>query len=271
MSPPDFDYTSLERGADLEFLHRKLADGEIYFVDNRGDHRVNVEASFRVAGRVPKLWHADTGKTEPVSYGITNGRTTVPLELGPWESVFVVFREARDRQSWTAPAKIETQLATIDGPWKVRFPLSRGAPSSITLDSLSSWSDSSIPGVKYFSGTGVYTKTIDAPAAWFHHGVQVWINLGEVKNVAAVSINGKPLGILWHTPYTFDATPALHPGINALKIEVTDSWVNRLIGDQQPNVVKTYTFTDYHPYTANSPLLPSGLLGPVTVDSVAVE
>ena len=83
MTSPDFDYTSLQPGASLEFIHRKLAHGEIYLVDNRGDHQVTVEASFRVVGRVPNLWHADTGKVEPVTYRILNGQTTVPLELRP--------------------------------------------------------------------------------------------------------------------------------------------------------------------------------------------
>ncbi len=268
---PDFDTTSSQPGANVEFLHRRLADGEVYFVDNRSDQRVSVDGSFRVAGRVPRLWYADTGKVEPVSYSIADGRTTVPLALGPWESVFVVFGERSTRQAWTAPARVETKLVTLNGPWTVRFPPDWGAPSSITLDTLSSWSDSSVPGVKYFSGTGVYTKTIDAPAAWFQHGAHVWINLGEVKNLADVRVNGKPLGILWHAPFAVDATAALHPGTNLLKVEVTNAWVNRLIGDQQANATRTYTFTDFHPYTAHSALLPSGLLGPVSVDSVVVE
>lgn len=128
-----------------------------------------------------------------------------------------------------------------------------------------------MPGVKYFSGTGIYTKTIEAPARWFRQGTHVWIDLGEVKNLADVTINGKELGIEWHTPYRFDATAALHAGANLLKVRVTNAWVNRLIGDLQPGLDKTYTFTDFHPYTASSPLLPSGLLGPVTVESVTIK
>jgi hypothetical protein len=153
----------------------------------------------------------------------------------------------------------------------VSFPPGWGAPSSITLDTLSSWSNNSDPGVKYFSGTGTYTTTIHASAAWLHRGSHIWIDLGDVKNLAEVSVNGKPFGIVWHTPYRVDATSALHPGSNRLTIKVTNAWVNRLIGDQQPNATKTYTFTDYHPYTASSPLLPSGLLGPVAVYSVTTE
>ncbi len=268
---PDFDYVATLPGANLKFIHRKLPDGDLYFVDNRSNDGAQVEASFRVTGRVPQLWYSETGKIAPVSYTISDGRTTVPLKLGPWGSVFVVFREPATRNSWTAPAKVEKQLATIHGPWKVTFPPNWGAPPSITLDTLSSWSDNSDAGVKYFSGTGTYTKTIQAPASWFGHGAHIWINLGKVKNLAEVTVNGKPLGIVWHTPYQVDVTSALHPGSNTLTVKVTNAWVNRLIGDQQPNAAKKYTFTDYHPYRANSPLLPSGLLGPVTLNSVVTE
>ena len=120
-------------------------------------------------------------------------------------------------------------------------------------------------GVKYFSGTGTYAKTIQAPADWFKKGARLWLDLGDVKNLAEVSVNGKPLGILWKPPFRVDVTDALKPGANALEIKVTNLWVNRLIGDQQPGVPKKYTYTTQQFYRADSPLLPSGLLGPVVL------
>lgn len=265
---PDFDYTKADPAANLKFLHRRLAQGDIYFIDNRSDHGAQVDASFRVTGRTPQLWYAETGKVKPVSFTIADGRTTVPLTLEPWGTVFVVFRKPATQTSWTAPAQVKNQLVTVEGPWKVTFPPDWGAPPSITLDSLSSWSTNADDGVKYFSGTGTYTKTVNAPAAWFRHNAHIWINLGDVKNLAEVSVNGKSLGIVWHAPYRVDVTSALRPGANELSIKVTNSWVNRLIGDQQPGATKKYTFTDVKPYRANSPLLASGLLGPVTFNSV---
>ena len=98
---PDFDYSKPETDTRLLFVHRKLADGDLYFVDNRKDQRRNVDASFRVTGKVPELWHAETGTTEPVSYNIADGRTTVPLQLEPWGTVFVVFREPAKTTSRT--------------------------------------------------------------------------------------------------------------------------------------------------------------------------
>ena len=260
---PDFHYTGSDNR--IEFVHRKLADGDLYFVDNRSDDSATVEASFRITGKAPQLWYAETGKTEPVSFTIADGQTKVPLKLEPWGTVFVVFRRPTSETSHTVPAVTETQVATVAGPWTVSFPPNWGAPPSVTLDTLASWSDNSDAGVKYFSGTGTYTKTIDAPASWFRKGTHVWIDLGDVKNLAEVTVNGKSLGIVWHAPYRVDATTALKPGKNELTVKVTNAWVNRLIGDQQPDATKKYTFADVKPYHANSPLLPSGLLGPVKI------
>ncbi len=262
---PDFDYTRPESDARLLFVHRRLADGDLYFVDNRTERNERVDATFRVTGKAPELWHAETGRTEPVSYTIANGRTTVPLRLEPWGTVFVVFRKTTAKTSLTLPEVTETQLATVDGSWKVSFQPNRGAPPPINLDNLSSWSENQDLGVKYFSGTGTYTRTVDVPAAWFKNGAHIWLDLGDVRNLAQVEVNGKSLGIVWHAPYRVDATAVLKPGANELSIKVTNAWVNRLIGDQQPDAKTKYTFTTEKPYKADSPLQASGLLGPVTV------
>jgi hypothetical protein len=194
----------------------------------------------------------------------------VPLKLEPWGSVFVVFRKPTAETARTLPATTEKVLTTVNGPWKVGFQPDRGAPASVSLDKLSSWSENQDPGVKYFSGMGTYTKTVDVPATWLKTRAHVWIDLGDVKNLAEVTVNGKPLGLVWHAPYRVDAAAALKPGANELSIKVTNAWVNRLIGDEQPNAVKV-TFADEKPYNTNSPLLPSGLMGPVTLNSVTTK
>jgi hypothetical protein len=261
---PDFDYTKPESGQRLLFVHRKLQDGDLYFVDNRGDNDSTVDASFRVTGKAPELWYAETGMSKPVSYKIADGRTTLPLHLEPWGTVFVVFRKSTSESAQALPKVTESKVADVDGPWKVSFEPDRVAPPSTTLDKLISWSDSTDAGVKYFSGAGTYTKTIQASADWFKKGSHLWIDLGDVKNLAEVTVNGKNLGVVWHTPYRVDVTSALKPGANDVSIKVINAWVNRLIGDQQPGATK-YTFADVKPYRANSPLLPSGLLGPVAL------
>jgi len=264
---PDFDYSRPETDTRLLFVHRKLSSGDIYFINNRKDRSETVDASFRVTGKVPELWRAETGQSEPVSYKIAEGRTTIPLKLEPWGTVFVLFRKPAQEQSLTLPIQVETALITADGAWNVAFQPRRGAPTSIVLDKLSSWSENTDEGVKYFSGTGTYTKTINAQAEWFQGGAHLWIDLGDVKNLAEISVNGKSLGTVWHAPYRVDATAALKPGANEVVVKVTNAWVNRLIGDQQPHATPI-SYADVTPYKASSPLLPSGLLGPVTLYSV---
>lgn len=262
---PDFDHGPVEPDANLQFVHRKLPDGDLYFVDNRSDRATSVNASFRVTGKVPELWRAEDASRERVSFTMTPGRTTIPLKLEPWGAVFVVFRQSTGDTSYTEPARIERPLATLDGEWKIDFQRGRGAPASITVDRLESWTQHTDNGVKYFSGIATYTKTIYAKAAWVGKNAEVWIDLGDVKNLAEVSLNGQSLGVLWHAPYRINISRAIKPGANELSIKVINAWVNRMIGDQQPGVATPITFTDVKPYNAHSPLLVSGLLGPVRV------
>jgi len=268
---PDFEYTKPRVDTHLLFVHRKLADGDVFWVDNRNKRVETLEASFRVQGKDVELWHADTGEVEPAPYLIANGRTTVPLRLDPYDAVFVVFLKPATMQARALPREIETPLGTVEGPWTVRFQAERGAPPQITLDALTSWSESADPGVRYFSGSGTYTTTFQAPADWMKFGARLWLDLGDVKNLAEVSVNGRPLGIVWKAPFRVEVTEAMKPGPNELQVKVTNLWVNRLIGDQQPGAAKKFTYTTQPFYRADSPLLPSGLLGPVRILRSATE
>jgi hypothetical protein len=271
--PRDFEFTTPEPETTLMSLHRKLTDGDLYFIDNRRDHPEDVSATFRVDGKAPELWDAATGASRPASYQIAGGRTTVPLHLDPYGTIFVVFRKPAAALSQQFERPVEAPVADtsdlLNHDWSVQFQPGRGAPATIQLDRLTSWSDNSNPGVKYFSGTATYSKTVEIPASAFTPGTHLWLDLGDVKDLAGVEVNGKDLGILWKTPYKIDLTGLLVPGTNQLSIKVTNLWVNRLIGDQQPWSLKKYTFADFTPYKADSPLLPSGLLGPVRLLSVA--
>jgi hypothetical protein len=262
---PDFEYTKPQADTELAFVHRRLTDGDVYWISQRRARAEEVEATFRVQGKAPELWHPDTGIVEPASYRVVNGRTVVPLSLDPNDAVFVVFRKAATARSRTVAKPAETRLGPVDGSWDVAFQPDRGAPAKITLPALKSWHEHANAGVKYFSGTGTYTKNIEAPAAWFQAGARLILDLGDVKNIAVVSVNGKSLGTYWKAPFRVDVTRALKPGANTLEIKVINLWVNRLIGDQQEGVTKKYTYTAQQFYRADSPLLPSGLIGPVTV------
>jgi hypothetical protein len=238
-----------------------------------------VQATFRVEGKAPELWDAATGESKQVWYRTAGGRTTVPLRLDPYGTVFVVFREPAKAASLELPEPVESQVGGLEDAlgqdlnkdWSVSFQPGRGAPEKVTFDRLTSWSDNSIEGVKYFSGTATYSKTVQIPEGALTPGAHVWLDLGDVKDVAEVAVNGKYLGILWKTPFKVDLTGILKPGSNQIVIEATNLWVNRLIGDQQSYAVKKYTFTDIAPYKADSALLPSGLLGPLKISSVAQQ
>ncbi len=251
---------------DLIFIHRRDGDRDIYFVSTQKHHSFDVRAAFAVTGKAPSLWHPESGATEPVSYSVDDGKIVVPLHFDAQGSVFVVFDRSSARPSRTLPTPVRTRLASIEGSWTLAFPPNLGAPAEVDMPSLESWTQNSNAGVKYFSGTAVYHKQIEAPQEWFKPGAKVILNLGTVKEMAQVEINGKPVGgILWKPPFTVDVTSALKPGSNELTVKVTNLWPNRMIGDLQPGATKAYTWTDFRPFKADSPLLESGLLGPVTV------
>ena len=263
---PDFSYGPSPDGAELMALHRRLDDGDLYFVSNRSNKAASLDASFRLGGREPELWDAATGRVSPAAWRIQDGRTVVGLKLQPYEALFVVFRSPAQATQGAPSPPAETTLKTLAGPWDVAFQPGRGAPPMITLDRLASWSDDARPGVRYFSGSAVYRTTLML-AARPRRG-RLLLDLGEVREIAEVSVNGKPVGEAWKPPYRLDITDAAKAGPNRLEIKVTNLWVNRLVGDAQPGAQKI-AFTTLPTYRADAPLRPSGLLGPVRVLSAA--
>jgi alpha-L-rhamnosidase len=252
------------------WIHRRAGDADIYFVANRNDQPQEIAARFRVDGKEPELWHPDTAAVDPAAYAIADGRTTIPLHLQDRESVFVVFRHAASAPTHTVPAINKTTLATIDGPWDISFPPNLGAPPKIQLPQLESWTANSDDGVKYFSGTATYTKTLHAPQEWFHPDSRILLNLGAVNDLATISLNGKPLGTLWKKPFELDVTGVLQPGDNQLEISVTNEWSNRLAGDRVvPPEKRVLPAPTGRPFGGPQPPSPSGLLGPVTVVAVS--
>jgi hypothetical protein len=250
------------------YVHRQTADrdggpSDLYWLDNRSDNPNEATISFRVTGKVPERWFPETGKTEKVSYQIKDGRTTVPLKFESWEAYFIVFRDKSTVASYTKPVVTESSVANLSGVWKVNFQQERGAPQQATFNTLASLTENADPGIKYFSGTAAYDNTFDVPKVT--KTASYILDLGEVKNIAEVVVNGKTVGTVWKKPFRIDITEALKAGRNTVQIRVTNLWVNRLIGDAQPGVATKITFTTMPFYQADSPLLPSGLLGPVRV------
>jgi len=247
------------------FVHRSLRDGEIYFVSNATDRPATGEMSFRIAGKAPELWRADDGTIAPLSYRTEGGRTYVNFPMTANDAVFVVFRARATAPSRRIPERVETTVTTLAGPWTVAFAPNLGAPATATFPELVSWTTSSDAGVKYFSGTGTYTKALQVPAEWRAGGSRLLLDLGTVKNIADVRVNGRFVGFAWRPPFRVDVTDAVTSGANTIEIRVSNLWPNRLIGDKQPGVARKYAFAIFDPFRADSPLLPSGLLGPVRV------
>jgi hypothetical protein len=243
------------------YVHRQTADADLYWLDSRSESPNEAVVSFRITDKVPQLWNPVTGKTEKVSYQIKDGRTIVPLKFESWDAYFIVFAQKTTVTSFTRPVPKESEVAVPNGGWKVSFQEGRGAPAQTTLNALVSLSDHTDPGIKYFSGKASYENIIVLPS--MNKNGSYFLDLGEVKNIAEVIVNGKNVGTVWKRPFRIEVTSALKPGQNSVVIKVTNLWVNRLIGDAQPNVKDKITFTTIPFYKADAALLPSGLLGPV--------
>ncbi len=266
----DFDYA---RGLDagVSWIHRRTADADIYYVVNATDEARDFDTRFRVSGREAELWHPDTGKSEHTDCRMTGDRTIVPLHLAERESVFVVFRKVAGDPAPAPIARILTPLATLDENWELSFPEKLGAPAGIHVDQLGPWTMKADSGIKFFSGTATYTRTLQAPAAWFQDDAALVLDLGRVGDVAEVFVNGQSLGILWKAPWQLDVSGALKPGENRLQIKVTNEWTNRLLGDRGLPPEKKI-LPDPGPAPGGrepppQPLPESGLMGPVKLFS----
>jgi len=152
----DFDYGA---ATDILTQHRTLADGEIYFVNSRSSVARQVDAVFRVSGRVPEIWRAETGEKVPVSYRREGALTRVRLEMAPADAFFVVFRGTTDRSEAEYSAPRVQSVVNLTGPWSLSFQTNRGAPEQpVTLASLGMWNESADPRIRYFSGVGSYRR-----------------------------------------------------------------------------------------------------------------
>lgn len=260
---PDFTFTGAEANAKIPFVHRRDGQGEIYYLSNPQGAQ-SIEARFRVTGKAPELWHPETGTSEPVSYRMENGEAVVPLSLAEGDAVFVVFRKAAAKQSLILPARPVQALASLDDGWTVRFQADRGAPASIEMPKLAPLEQNAEAGVKYFSGEATYSRSFTLPKG-AKAGQPLWLDLGQVGDVAEVTVNGKPVGAAWHAPYRIDIGKAVKNGANTIEVKVANLWVNRLVGDAQSGA-KPITWTAMPTYRADAPLRPSGLIGPVKLE-----
>ena len=261
--PPDF-----ESDGPLRYLHRHAADADIYFVANREDRTLDASCTFRVSGKAPDLWDPLTGGSRDLpEYTSRDGRTTVPMRFEPAQSFFVVFRKARDEATGENFPRAN-RAGDLAGLWEVAFDPKWGGPEKTVFQTLDDWSKRPEEGIKHYSGIATYRKAFDLPpeAQGKKAGAQkCYLDLGTVKNIARVRLNGHDLGVVWCAPWRVEITSTVKPAGNRLEIEVANLWPNRLIGDQALPPEKRLTSTTWNPFKKDSPLLESGLLGPVSL------
>ncbi len=299
---PDF-----ASGVPLRWIHRRDGGTDIYFVANPDLAAVETTARFRTSGKRPELWDPIDGTTRDLArYEAAGGSTSVPLRFEPRQSFFIVFRDraasvpsvlaeppAASTAGPAAPANFPAleEIVSLEGPWDVAFDPARGGPARVVFDQLADWSRRPEDGIKYYSGQAVYARTFDLPAAatgFSGEGARLWLDLGTVRSIASVRLNGRDLGIVWCDPWRVEITVAAKPKGNRLEVRVANLWPNRLIGDEREpadaeyarggNLVRwpdwvlkgerrpssgRFAFSTWKHYSKDSPLLPSGLLGPV--------
>lgn len=262
---PDLKITKSDS---ILFIHRQLPGGSIYFVSNQRTSTVNIEAAFRITGKKPELWNAVTGTIRDLpNFSETATTTSVPLQLVPYESAFIVFRKdgtASDTTKTNYPMPVKT--IAITQPWTVDFDHAMRGPSKpVVFAQLTDWSVNANDSIKYYSGTAYYHNTFNVGK--LTKGTNYIIDLGLARAIAKVTVNGIEMGGTWTPPYRVDITKALKPGQNKLEIKVVNTWMNRLVGDAKLPPDQRKATALFGP-PANSGLESSGLLGPVKIDEI---
>ncbi len=265
-----------EAGINFDFIHRKKGDEDYYFISNQMPDNATTVATFRIGDKQPELWHPVTGESRLLTdFKQENGRTTIPLQFGKYESYFIVFRSPTKPLLNVKPTQGNfvklSDYQTLTGSWQVSFDTKWGGLPKVTFDSLSSWTNHQEDGIKYYSGTAVYIKKFNFKSPpnterSSTSGKDVYLDLGDVKDVgiAKIKLNGQDLGIVWCPAFRVNTRNLLKKKGNVLEIEVTNSWRNRLIGDRTQPLEKKLTRTNI----AVKPewqLEPSGLMGPVKI------
>lgn len=297
---PDVDW-GVKAGKTLFYRHLQGPDYDLYYLTNQSDDALELTPSFREGnGRQAECWDAVEGSVRPAKVLSASGSyIKVALSLAPHGSAFVVFRTPLS-QTWEKEQPSEDRLSTrtaVTGEWNVEFLSKSQMPEGIKMKQLTSLSDNMDERVKYYSGTARYSTIIHLSKEELKDK-ELFINLGTVKDIAKVFVNGTSCGTVWTAPFHARITAALKAGKNLIEVEVANTWINRVIGDEkvpedldydmggskftvgrlktfpawfysgsQPKNRKRQTFCTWKHYSAEDPLVPSGLIGPVTIDT----
>ena len=304
---------AVDKQQPLLWVHRRDGEADIYFIANPLDSAFSVVLTIPSVGKLPEVWQPETGTTATARAWLAEGeQTRVALHFDEHQSYFIVLRRPANENGTglALPLERANNRISIDGPWTLHFPAGWDAPEEIALDSLTPWNEHADAGIRYFSGTATYETTFylkslvpDIRLLSSSGTFRYILDLGEVKNLAQVSVNGKPVAHLWKKPFRCDVTDYLQEGENTLSIAVTNLWPNRMIGDEQyeddvewgdplmfghgsakPSVGRFMkrvpdwlrngqsrpsqhrkAVVSFKFFEKDAPLLPSGLLGPVEI------
>ncbi len=260
----------------LDFIHRAVGDADIYFVSNRKNQPATQYCVFRVVGKRPEIWDPVSGTIRAAAaFQQADGCTTLPLEFAPFESYFVVFRRPIAVDSAGKAARNFPKLSSVQnlaGPWSLQYDPRWGGPASVEFPELVSWTKRPEEGIKFYSGKATYRKTFDVDRdveTAVRDSGRLFLDLGGVKHVAEVRLNGKRLGVLWTAPWRVEISDAVRPSGNVLEIDVVNLWVNRVVGNlnlpKEKRIGETHDVFRFGMVRPTTPLLDSGLLGPVTL------
>jgi hypothetical protein len=295
----DFAATINQGQPIIQSIHRSNATADVYFVANISHEAGSVTCTFNISGKQPELWDPVTGEMRDLPlFTEVNGKTSLLLPFADAQSFFIVFRNKISRQHHAKnnfPAFKE--IMVLHNPWQVQFDNKWGGPAqSVRFDSLTDWTNRPEPGIKYYSGTASYFVSFDMTSRLLSNKKQaLYLDLGVVKDMAHVILNDKDLGVVWTAPWQIKIPAGLlKKKGNKLEIRITNTWANRLIGDEQEpddcewlpghmggrflkafpewflkNEARPsrgrYCFTTWNYFTKDSPLLSAGLLGPVRI------
>ncbi|RZJ48213.1 MAG: DNA-binding protein, partial [Chryseobacterium sp.] len=248
----------------IAWTHRKSETEDVYFISNQKEQKRTFETSFRISGKIPVWYNPVTDKTTVLeNWKIENGRTIVSLSLNENESGFVIFKEETKEVLVKGKTAEFEKVQVLDENWELQFdPEFKGPKEVVKTNKLFDWSTSENDQIKYYSGTVIYKKEF----VWKgKDSNKIWLDLGEIANIAEISINGKDCGTLWTFPYKTDISNALQKGKNTVIIKITNTWANRLMGDEKLPKEERLTWTTAPYRLEGNPLLKAGLLGPVTI------
>ncbi len=258
----------------IDFIHRNVDGTDMYFVTNKTNEPITETVEFRTTTKQVEFWDPVTSKQFKITDAQRGeGITKVKLKLAAYGSAFIVFtNEDRELEAYN-PFTV-TQTTAIEAPWKLSFPENWGAPSSVELDKLISWTEHEDEGINYFSGTATYENSFTVSKEVIDGKKAINIDLGEVYDVAEILINGKTAGVLWTKPYQLNIQDLVQEGENKLEVNITNLWINRLTGDINLPEGEKFCKTNRPPYTEPDTrnedktyhIQTSGLLGPVNIE-----